>query len=486
MVKHKIIISSLICFLILTISVSAAPSNHKIYKEHIQQDIRDVNRYVLAEYITMEGCGYCKYAHAALKNIYSEQEYPLIYMSFVGDANIHATHRGNEYNVQGVPDVFFDGGYRVELGSGNVEDAQAAYEQHISDCLERPVANVNTTIAVDWLGDATMSISVAVQNDEPETYYGTLRVYVCEIISSMNWKDSGGHLYTFPFLNYAINDDIHINSGGIWEDTVEWNGNEHDDGFGHTFGSIEPENTIVFAVVFNEERHQGYANPPNGWPFDAYYVDSIASSTPELISDPPTTPTISGPQSGKAGVEYSYTIRSIDGEGDDIYYQIDWGDNSLLRWYGPYPSNTDVEFSHIWNDKDTYEVTVKAKDIYDAKSDISDPYYVEIGSAEIVLSEISGGLMVVQASVMNNRSTPLTDIEWTMQVTGGILNLIDVSTTEVIEVLQSGDFRRIQTDKPLLGLGDIAINITIHTTNPPILFEQSFSGKIFGPFVILN
>ncbi|KAA0012294.1 MAG: hypothetical protein FE041_03795 [Thermoplasmata archaeon] len=39
---------------------------------------------------------------------------------------------------------------------------------------------------------------------------------------------------------------------------------------------------MVIAVVFNSEKHEGYAVPPNENPFDAYYVDETVASIPSV------------------------------------------------------------------------------------------------------------------------------------------------------------------------------------------------------------
>lgn len=48
--------------------------------------------------------------------------------------------------------------------------------------------------------------------------------------------------------------------------------------------------------------------------------------------------TIEGPPNGKAGTEYEYTFTTIDSEGDDIYYYIEWGDFFFfIHWFRPPP-----------------------------------------------------------------------------------------------------------------------------------------------------
>ena len=88
-----------------------------------------------------------------------------------------------------------------------------------------------------------------------------------------------------------------------------------------------------------------------------------------LSNNPPNTPTISGPSSGKTNINYYYTFNSIDPDGDEVYYHVQWGDTILPIIYGPYISGEDVILNHSWNEKHTYSIIVKALDIYDAESD---------------------------------------------------------------------------------------------------------------------
>jgi hypothetical protein len=62
----------------------------------------------------------------------------------------------------------------------------------------------------------------------------------------------------------------------------------------------------------------------------------------------PTAPVINGPHFGKRGVEYTYTFSSIDFDGDELCYYIEWDDGTTVEWEGPYPSGQEANFSHTW------------------------------------------------------------------------------------------------------------------------------------------
>jgi len=88
-----------------------------------------------------------------------------------------------------------------------------------------------------------------------------------------------------------------------------------------------------------------------------------------LNNTAPGAPSITGPDSGKTGKEYDYVLKSMDNDGDDVFYYIDWGDGTFQDWDGPYDSVMDVIFSHTWNEEGTYTIKAKAKDEYNAVSD---------------------------------------------------------------------------------------------------------------------
>ncbi len=87
-----------------------------------------------------------------------------------------------------------------------------------------------------------------------------------------------------------------------------------------------------------------------------------------VLDDPPNTPTITGQTSGKTGVTYLYTFVTTDPNGDDVYYFVDWGDNTSSGWLGPHASGVQSSATHSWSQQGTYTIKVKAKDIYDVES----------------------------------------------------------------------------------------------------------------------
>jgi len=83
---------------------------------------------------------------------------------------------------------------------------------------------------------------------------------------------------------------------------------------------------------------------------DTYYTIAVIEQKPDRPS---------GPSKVRAGVEYSFTFTAnVDSAWDQIYYLIDWGDDSSDA-LGPYPSNTPIKATHTWSAKGTYQVKIK-------------------------------------------------------------------------------------------------------------------------------
>jgi thiol-disulfide isomerase/thioredoxin len=273
---------------------------------------------VFGEYGTATWCGYCKYAHGALKELYKENNLDFYYVSLVDDENTVAANRIDEYNIYGFPTVWWDGGYDVDVGAGSVEGAKATYTTSINNCGARSVPNVNIALDATWLGGTNMQVDCTVYNYESTTYEGTIRVYISEIASSEGWKDTAGNLYTFAFLDWAFNEDISISSGGSWSDSTTW------DGSSHGYSSFSEDNTMLYAVVFNDEMHQGYSNPPSGNPFDAYYVDDAVEHRVGS-NRAPNTPSNPDPEDDEVDVSLTQTLSWDGGDPDwfdDVYYDV--------------------------------------------------------------------------------------------------------------------------------------------------------------------
>jgi hypothetical protein len=281
---------------------------------------------MFAELGTELPCPNCHVAREALHKVYTSNDYPFYYVTLVDFVESAAINRIDEYNLYGYPTVWFDGGYRVEVGG--FPECEANYRQDFIDCGSRVVPNIDVNLSATWLGDAQIDIDVNVFNNEASSYNGHIHVYVTEVESTRGWNDTVGHPYTFPLLDYAFNQDISIVTSGTWTGSLIWDGHEYFDIQGNDFGNIQFGNLQVIAVVFNNEIHQGYSDPPSGNPFDAYYVDDTAGvwlGTPH----PPAVPTDPKPIDGATNVDVAKDLAWTNNEhediGEDVYSDLYFG-----------------------------------------------------------------------------------------------------------------------------------------------------------------
>jgi len=84
-------------------------------------------------------------------------------------------------------------------------------------------------------------------------------------------------------------------------------------------------------------------------------------------NNPPEKPEIQGPTNGKTGESYDYTFVATEPDGTDLWYFIDWGDETNTGWLGPYESGEIITKSHIWSEEGNFIIKAKAKDPYDAE-----------------------------------------------------------------------------------------------------------------------
>lgn len=124
-------------------------------------------------------------------------------------------------------------------------------------------------------------------------------------------------------------------------------------------------------------------------------------------NDAPLKPeTPRGPTSGRINVELTFSTVSLDPDGDDLYYCWSWGDGTT-DWFGPFESNQEINTSHRWTKKGSFDVKVKAKDMYGTESDWSDPLPISMPNIHRGVSWCSWLKNLVQFFSPHDRSYPL-------------------------------------------------------------------------------
>lgn len=151
--------------------------------------------------------------------------------------------------------------------------------------------------------------------------------------------------------------------------------------FGDSHYSQFFENAVVHEALWFGKGYWNARKDPSPVYFDGAVDDIRIFSRPlsnkevkdiyeeSSINHPPHKPTVTGPSNGKVGRRYSYSISTIDPDGDDVSYYIDWGDGAEKTCRGPFPSGERITFFHSWNSNGDFIVQVNAQDALGAKSD---------------------------------------------------------------------------------------------------------------------
>ncbi len=154
---------------------------------------------------------------------------------------------------------------------------------------------------------------------------------------------------------------------------------------GNCIVAVNPDGTEKWRIVISDE--QARSSPSIG-PDDRVYVGSTYSDYGYLFvlgvldPDAPTAPTIIGRIRGTIEKSYDYIFRSTSPVGNDVFYQIDWGDGSITDWIGPYDSGESILMNHSWSEKGDYTIRARAKDIQNlwgpwSELDVTMPYSYE-------------------------------------------------------------------------------------------------------------
>jgi hypothetical protein len=106
----------------------------------------------------------------------------------------------------------------------------------------------------------------------------------------------------------------------------------------------------------------------NGFGVAVVVNNGIITDKFERDNLPPNKPKIDGPTNVPPGT-YEYTFNATDPDGDEVYYYVDWGDNTTTDWFGPYASGEEVALNHTFTKKMYYIIRARAKDVKEAIGD---------------------------------------------------------------------------------------------------------------------
>lgn len=120
------------------------------------------------------------------------------------------------------------------------------------------------------------------------------------------------------------------------------------------------------------------------WQIVAYSATQESAASPIWVfttapDTPPFQPTVlAGPIAAGKGILLNFTAIAPDPEGDQVYYQWNWGDGNLSEWFGPYAFGDHAIASYKYKNNGSYLITVRAKDVYGQTSVWSASYQVSV------------------------------------------------------------------------------------------------------------
>ncbi|UCF49381.1 MAG: hypothetical protein JSU91_06440 [Thermoplasmatales archaeon] len=261
---------------------------------------------VFAGIAATQSCGGCNEWNQKIYEEYISEEFDFEYISMIGYdengnvLNYDAIFWSLNYTVGTFPTTIIDGDY--ERISGNyIEELPGA----LDSCGNRTVANINAYVSAILVGDATINITITIENNEATQYNGYIRLFISEIISRYN--TSIGDPFHFGFLDFAFDESISISPGDIYTDHKIWNGYEHEDAHGDDFGDLKANNIQVALVLYNLS--------------DGYVDETVIAQVP---NNQPYKPIDPFPESGSVdlGAEVDLSWNCSDPDGDDLFYDV--------------------------------------------------------------------------------------------------------------------------------------------------------------------
>jgi outer membrane protein assembly factor BamB len=201
-----------------------------------------------------------------------------------------------------------------------------------------------------------------------------------------------------------------------------------------------------------------------------------------LGSLPPDVPTLDGGPDGEGevGVPYTFEVHTIDHEGQDVYYLIDWGDGNDSHWI-PAANDETVFESYSWSEPGTYEVKARAMDTDEYMSDWSEPMTVNINRLRI---DVNGGFGI--SATITNLGPVSKRVNWTIEVIGGTIPGFHTKRVDQGEdniLIKPGEATTVTTGT-FLCLGSIDITVTAKCSGEPVLTEKT-EGFVFFFYVFL-
>jgi len=161
-----------------------------------------------------------------------------------------------------------------------------------------------------------------------------------DLFTTGSYNDGDWYIIECVFLGDPINPTLElIIDGELEATTTEW------------LSPMLDEDFLTVKVGRNSNTEEDYF---------AGEIDDIKIYKNTEPPPPPPRLTITGPDSGKPGQTLTFIFRISYSEECDWEINIDWGDGTYDTIGGP--SNTDIQVSHVWENRGTYTIAAYPQD----------------------------------------------------------------------------------------------------------------------------
>jgi aminopeptidase YwaD len=198
-------------------------------------------------------------------------------------------------------------------------------------------------------------------------------------------------------------------------------------------------------------------------------------------STPPAPPVLTGPTNGRVNELYSFEAVTTEPDGEDVYYYFDWDDGTNSGWLGPYLPETPITAQHSWTALGTYTIRVKARDIYYASSDWSEPLNITIIAPVLTINDSTTRIGRFSCDIQNTGDANASNIIWTIHLDGSLI-ILGKTTTASITTLQPDATETIQS-KFIFGFGKTNIIVSA-TCDEGANAEVTKPIFLLGPFLL--
>jgi murein tripeptide amidase MpaA len=98
----------------------------------------------------------------------------------------------------------------------------------------------------------------------------------------------------------------------------------------------------------------------------------------ERYNNAPMKPTLDGEADCMEGKDYQLIVHGSDPENDDLYFFVDWGDQTSGKWTGPFSAGEPASLYHAYSSTGQFNIRAKARDVYEEEGPWSESITITV------------------------------------------------------------------------------------------------------------